>query len=76
MHVALEYQPIEVAIVAQVGIMFTFDNTNKTRHDPCFYGALDLEEVVLSSYATYIMSCQNKFSIALNSKFTCQKSRC
>jgi hypothetical protein len=49
----LEYQPIEVAIVAQIGIMFTFDNTNKTKHDPCFYEALDLEEVVLSSYATY-----------------------
>jgi hypothetical protein len=38
--------------------MFTFDNTNKTKHDPCFYEALDLEEVVLSPYATYTMSCQ------------------
>jgi hypothetical protein len=76
MHVAPRVPiPIELAIVAQINIMFTFDNTNKNKHDSCFYEALDLEKVILSSYATYTMSWQKKFSIPLNTKFMCQNLR-
>jgi hypothetical protein len=69
----LEYQPVEVTIVTQINIMFTFDNTNKTKHVPCLCGAFDLEEVVPSSYADYKMSWPKKVSIPLNSKFMCPK---
>jgi hypothetical protein len=37
----LEYKPIEVTIVSQIGLVLNFDDTNKIRRSPKFYIVVD-----------------------------------
>lgn len=39
----LEYKPIEVVIVSQIGLVLNFDDTNKIRKNPKFYIVVNLE---------------------------------